>query len=100
MYIYSHSFPDVMMESYKNKPLAPLFFIIFLIFGLYIITNVLLAMIYSTFQKIQKEKFKKLYLHRRYIYIVHTYIIMHSSVCTILFLVKYVCMLHCVGCFP
>ncbi|XP_065889561.1 two pore channel protein 1-like isoform X2 [Dysidea avara] len=59
------NFPDVMMESYKRKPLAPLFFIIFLIITLYIITNVLLAVVYSTFQNIQKKKFRALYLHRR-----------------------------------
>jgi len=55
-----------MMESYNRKPLAPLFFIIFLIITLYLITNVLLAVVYSTFQNIQKKKFRALYLHRRY----------------------------------
>ena len=60
-----YSFPDVMMEVYKRKPLAPLFFVLFLIFTLYIISNVLLAMVYSTFEKTHKEKFKTMYLHRR-----------------------------------
>ena len=64
-YVCSHSFPDVMMESYNRHQLSPLFFIVFLIFGLYIIANVLLAVVYSTFQKIHKEKFRKLFLHRR-----------------------------------
>ena len=59
------SYPDVMMEAYKRKPLAPLFFVVFLIFALYIISNILLAMVYSTFQDTHKKKFKKLYLHRR-----------------------------------
>ena len=56
-----------MMECYKRNDLTPIFFVIFLIVMLYIINNILLAMVYSTFQDIQKEKFKRLYLHRRYI---------------------------------
>ncbi|XP_065892689.1 two pore calcium channel protein 1-like isoform X2 [Dysidea avara] len=59
------NFPDVMMESYNKKPFAPIFFIVFLIITLYIISNVLLATVYSAFKKIQKEKFKSLFLHRR-----------------------------------
>ena len=74
---YVCSFPDVMMESYKRRPLAPLFFLIFLIIGLYIVTNVLLAVVYSTFQSIQKGKFKKLFLHRRYVHMhIRTYVYM------------------------
>ncbi|XP_065892686.1 two pore calcium channel protein 1-like isoform X2 [Dysidea avara] len=59
------NFPDVMMESYNKKPFTPIFFIVFLIITLYIISNVLLATVYSAFKKIQKEKFKSLFLHRR-----------------------------------
>ena len=65
--ICSHSFPDIMMEAYSSNPLTPVFFVIFLFIVLYIINNVLLAMIYGTFQDNQKKKFKKLYLHRRYV---------------------------------
>jgi len=68
-----------MMESYDRHPVAPLFFVIFLIIALYIITNVLLGMVYSVFKDIQKEKFKELYLHRRYIYI-HTYVLLNNLI--------------------
>ena len=63
--MYVSSYPDIMMECYNHYDLTPIFFILFLIIMLYIINNILLAMVYSTFQDIQKEKFKKLYLHRR-----------------------------------
>ncbi|XP_065919465.1 two pore channel protein 1-like isoform X2 [Dysidea avara] len=59
------NFPDVMMESYNRQSFAPLFFIIFLIITLYIIPSVLLAVVYSTFQNIQRSKFRELYLHKR-----------------------------------
>ena len=73
-----------MMESYNRQPLAPLFFVIYLCIVLYIINNVLLAMVYSAFQDNQKEKFKKLYLHRRYVQkfnksIIYAYIKTHDS---------------------
>jgi len=60
-----YSFPDVMMESYNRQSFAPLFFVVFLIITLYIMPSVLLAVVYSTFQNIQKNKFKALYLHKR-----------------------------------
>ena len=64
-FVHIRSFPDVMMESYNRNRLTPLFFVLFIIIGLYIIANVLLAVVYTTFQDIQKRKFRKLFLHRR-----------------------------------
>ena len=61
------SFPDVMMESYSVKPLTPIFFVIFLIIGLYIIINVLLATVYSTFKENQKRKFLEISKRKRYV---------------------------------
>ena len=54
-----------MMESYDRNPWTPLFFVIFIFVMLYVINNVVLAMVYSSFKDYQKEKFKELYLHRR-----------------------------------
>ena len=91
-----HSFPDVMMESYNRKPLAPLFFIIFLIITLYIITNVLLAVVYSTFQNIQKKKFRSLYLHRRYVCLCKLLYMYCMNVLVCLYACVRVCMCVCV----
>ena len=66
-----------MMECYNRYELTPIFFVVFLIIIPYIIGNILLAMVYSTFQGKQKEKFKKLFLHRRYVHC--SYICMYIS---------------------
>ena len=65
---FSYSFPDVMMESYSLNPLAPIFFVVFLIIGLYIIINILLATVYSTFKENQKKKFLEMTKFKRYEY--------------------------------
>ena len=67
MCIHVLSFPDIMMECYNRYDWTPIFFVIFLIILLYIINNILLAMVYSTFQDNLKENFRKLYLNRRYV---------------------------------
>ena len=38
--LHTHSFPDVMLESYHVFPYSPIFFVIYLIITLYIISNV------------------------------------------------------------
>lgn len=37
--LYIHSFPDVMLESYRVLPYSPIFFIIYLVITLYIVGN-------------------------------------------------------------
>ena len=66
-----YSFPDVMMESYSVKPLTPVFFVVFLIIGLYIIINVLLATVYGTFKENQKRKFLAMSKRKRYVLILY-----------------------------
>lgn len=41
--------PDVMMPSYTASNWSAIFFVIFLIFGLYFLMNVILAVVYNTF---------------------------------------------------
>ncbi|XP_033106925.1 two pore calcium channel protein 1-like [Anneissia japonica] len=59
------NYPDVMMPAYHNSRWSVIFFIIFLSLELYFLTNLLLAVVYDTFTGIEKNKFKKLFMHKR-----------------------------------
>ncbi|GIX76970.1 two pore calcium channel protein 1 [Caerostris darwini] len=59
------NFPDVMMPSYAMTKWSSLFFIIFIIIHVYFLMNLMLAVVYETFTRIEKDKFRKLLLHRR-----------------------------------
>uniref|UniRef100_A0A8C0R2X9 Voltage-dependent calcium channel protein TPC1 n=1 Tax=Canis lupus dingo TaxID=286419 RepID=A0A8C0R2X9_CANLU len=59
------SFPDVMMPSYSRNPWSCVFFIVYLSIELYFIMNLLLAVVFDTFNDIEKRKFKSLLLHKR-----------------------------------
>lgn len=59
------NFPDVMMPAYAKSRWSSLFFVIFLIIHLYLLMNLMLAVVYETFTTIEKEKCRKLLLHRR-----------------------------------
>ncbi|XP_054718016.1 two pore channel protein 1-like [Uloborus diversus] len=59
------NFPDVMMPSYERSKWSSLFFITFIIIHVYFLMNLMLAVVYETFTRIEKEKFRKLLLHRR-----------------------------------
>merc|ERR1712223_143905 len=57
--------PDVMMKSYDRSRWSAIFFISYLAINLYFLMNLMLAVVYDTFTKIEKEKFRRLYLHKR-----------------------------------
>ena len=59
------SYPDVMMKSYHSSHWSAAFFISYLAINLYFLMNLMLAVVYDTFTKIEKEKFRRLYLHKR-----------------------------------
>ncbi|XP_067137462.1 two pore calcium channel protein 1-like [Centruroides vittatus] len=59
------NFPDVMLPAYAKSKWSSLFFIVFLIINLYFLMNLMLAVVYETFTRMEKEKFRKLLLHRR-----------------------------------
>uniref|UniRef100_A0A250YLB5 Two pore calcium channel protein 1 n=1 Tax=Castor canadensis TaxID=51338 RepID=A0A250YLB5_CASCN len=59
------NFPDVMMPSYSRNPWSCIFFIVYLSIELYFIMNLLLAVVFDTFNDIEKRKFKSLLLHKR-----------------------------------
>ncbi|KAB0401851.1 hypothetical protein E2I00_010832 [Balaenoptera physalus] len=54
-----------MMPSYSRNPWSCVFFIVYLSIELYFIMNLLLAVVFDTFNDIEKHKFKSLLLHKR-----------------------------------
>ncbi|XP_018417245.1 PREDICTED: two pore calcium channel protein 1 [Nanorana parkeri] len=59
------NFPDVMMPAYSRNRWSCIFFIVYLSIELYFIMNLLLAVVFDTFNEIEKKKFKSLLLHKR-----------------------------------
>ncbi|XP_037502999.1 two pore channel protein 1 [Rhipicephalus sanguineus] len=59
------NFPDVMIPYYANSKWAALFFVVFLLVHLYFLMNLVLAVVYERFSSLEKDKFRKLLLHRR-----------------------------------
>eukprot|EP00063_Salmo_salar_P051364 XP_014026199.1 PREDICTED: two pore calcium channel protein 1-like isoform X4 [Salmo salar] len=59
------NFPDVMMPAYSRNRWSCVFFIVYLSIELYFIMNLLLAVVFDTFNGVEKMKFKSLMLHKR-----------------------------------
>ncbi|KAL3272233.1 hypothetical protein HHI36_022716 [Cryptolaemus montrouzieri] len=59
------NFPDVMMPSYAITKWSALFFISYISTVLYVLMNLMLAVVYETFTGIERDKFRKLLLHKR-----------------------------------
>ncbi|KAL5477616.1 hypothetical protein EMCRGX_G024435 [Ephydatia muelleri] len=59
------NYPDVMMEMYHYSPASFFFFLVYLIIALYIMSNVLLGVVYSNFKTMELKKFKKIYMNKR-----------------------------------
>ncbi|KAF2897307.1 hypothetical protein ILUMI_08868 [Ignelater luminosus] len=59
------NFPDVMMPSYAISKWYAAFFISYISTVLYVLMNLMLAVVYETFTGIEKDKFRKLLLHKR-----------------------------------
>ncbi|TNM89550.1 hypothetical protein fugu_003784 [Takifugu bimaculatus] len=59
------NFPDVMMPAYSKNRWSCVFFIVYLSIELYFIMNLLLAVVFDTFNDVEKMKFKSLLLHKR-----------------------------------
>ncbi|CAH0546809.1 unnamed protein product [Brassicogethes aeneus] len=59
------NFPDVMMPSYNKSRWSAIFFISYISIVLYVLMNLMLAVVYETFTAVEKDKFRKLLLHKR-----------------------------------
>ncbi|KAG9487107.1 hypothetical protein GDO78_007142 [Eleutherodactylus coqui] len=71
------NFPDVMMPAYSRNRWSCIFFIVYLSIELYFIMNLLLAVVFDTFNDIEKKKFKSLLLHKRTA-TQHSYQLLHN----------------------
>merc|ERR1719412_724840 len=54
-----------MMPSYAKTRWSAFFFISYLAINLYFLMNLMLAVVYDAFTRVEVNKFKKLFLHRR-----------------------------------
>ncbi|KAK3863168.1 hypothetical protein Pcinc_031021 [Petrolisthes cinctipes] len=59
------NYPDVMMPAYAQSHWSAAFFIAFLAINLYFLMNLMLAVVFVVFSDIEKEKFRKLLVHKR-----------------------------------
>lgn len=59
------NFPDVMMPAYSISKWYALFFITYIANVLYVLMNLMLAVVYETFTRIERDKFRKLFMHKR-----------------------------------
>ena len=54
-----------MMRSYDTSRWSALFFVSYLSINLYFLMNLMLAVVYDAFTRIEKDKFRRLFLHKR-----------------------------------
>ncbi|XP_046418336.1 two pore calcium channel protein 1-like isoform X1 [Neodiprion fabricii] len=59
------NFPDVMMPSYSRNKWYAIYFVSYLCTMLYVMMNLMLAVVNETFTTAERDKFKKLLLHKR-----------------------------------
>ncbi|XP_066600553.1 two pore calcium channel protein 1-like [Prorops nasuta] len=59
------NFPDVMMPSYSINKWYAIYFVSYLSTMLYVMMNLMLAVVNETFTSAERDKFKKLFLHKR-----------------------------------
>ena len=50
------NYPDVMLPAYQRKRVYCLFFVIYLLLGMFIILNLMLAIIYSNFKSLFEKQ--------------------------------------------
>ncbi|XP_034946569.1 two pore calcium channel protein 1-like isoform X2 [Chelonus insularis] len=59
------NFPDVMMPSFSRSKWYAIYFVSYLCMMLYVMMNLMLAVVNETFTSAERDKFKKLFLHKR-----------------------------------
>ncbi|XP_075914145.1 two pore calcium channel protein 1-like [Petromyzon marinus] len=59
------NYPDVMLPAYAQNPLSCVFFITYLSVELYFLTNLLLAVVFHSFSRVETATLRSLLLHRR-----------------------------------
>ncbi|OXU24398.1 hypothetical protein TSAR_012887 [Trichomalopsis sarcophagae] len=59
------NFPDIMMQSFAINKWYAIYFVSYLSTMLYVMMNLMLAVVNETFTSAERDKFKKLFLHKR-----------------------------------
>ncbi|XP_026472148.1 two pore calcium channel protein 1-like isoform X2 [Ctenocephalides felis] len=59
------NYPDVMMPAYSYSWWYAIFFVSYLAIVLYVLMNLMLAVVYEAFTRIERDKFKALLLHKK-----------------------------------
>jgi hypothetical protein len=59
------NFPDVMLPSYRENRIYALFFILYLVIGLFMLFNMLLAVFYSNYNKRVESRLEEFSEHRQ-----------------------------------
>nr|XP_058965206.1 two pore channel protein 1-like [Pocillopora verrucosa] len=59
------NYPDVMMPAYNRSRWSVIYFAVYIAVVLYFLMSLLLAVVYDAFTNIVKNKFSKLFLHKR-----------------------------------
>ncbi len=60
------NYPDIMMPVYECEPLTALFFVVYILIGLYFLMSLILAVVYTHFSERTRTKFKKHRLKRQH----------------------------------
>ncbi|CAH3151565.1 unnamed protein product, partial [Pocillopora meandrina] len=63
--ITTANYPDVMMPAYIRSRWSVIYFAVYIAVVLYFLMGLLLAVVYKDFTDIVKDKFKKLFVHKR-----------------------------------
>ena len=60
-----HRYPLPLLDRYYTKGFSPVYIATFVLWCMFVLSKVLLAVVNSSFAEVQHNKFKSLYLHRR-----------------------------------
>lgn len=63
--IIQATYPLPLLDRYNTKGFSPVYIITFVLWCIFLLSKVLLAVVNSSFAEVQRNKFKSIYLHRR-----------------------------------
>lgn len=63
--ISNGNFPDILLPVYARHRTSAIFFVVYMVIQMYFVLNMMLAVSYEKYSSVAKEKFRRLFLHRR-----------------------------------
>ena len=60
-----YRYPLPLLDRYHTKGFSPVYIVTFVLWCIFVLSKVLLAVVNSSFVEVQRDKFKSMYLHRR-----------------------------------